>query len=100
MLPNFAPIVQTVAEIWRLFDFSKMAAVCHLGFVMRVFGPPTEGVWWWSLSLCKIRSESTQQFLQYASLNILRVMPENAYSRTQSWGLCLKKWTKVHQNRR
>jgi len=30
---------QTVAEIWRHFDFSKMTAVRHLGFVMRVFGP-------------------------------------------------------------
>jgi len=24
-----------------VFDFSKMAAVRHLGFVMRVWGPPT-----------------------------------------------------------
>ena len=31
---------QTVVEIWRFFDFSKMAAVRHLGFVMRVFVPP------------------------------------------------------------
>jgi len=28
------------------FDFSKMAAVCYLGFVMRAFGPPTKGIWW------------------------------------------------------
>jgi len=29
-----------------------MAAVRHLEFVLRVFGPPTKGIWW-SLSLCK-----------------------------------------------
>ena len=38
-VPNFTVIGQTVAEIWRFFDFSKMAAVCHLGFVMRMLGP-------------------------------------------------------------
>ena len=40
----------------RYGDFSiflRMAADCHLGFVMRVLGPPTKGIWW-SLSLCKI----------------------------------------------
>ena len=42
-----------------LFDFSKMAAVRRLGFVMHVYGPPTKGIWW-SLSLCKIRLESMQ----------------------------------------
>ena len=41
-LPNLVAIGQTVAEIWRFFYFSKMAAVRHLGFVMRVFGPPTK----------------------------------------------------------
>ena len=30
-----------------------MADVRHLGFVMRVRGPRTNGIWW-SLSLCKI----------------------------------------------
>jgi len=39
-MPNFLQIGQTVAEIWRFFYFSKMAAVHYLGFVMRVFGPP------------------------------------------------------------
>jgi len=48
--PNFESISQMVAEIWRYFDFSKMAAVRHLGFVMSVFGSPTKGIWW-SLSL-------------------------------------------------
>jgi len=60
-LPNFVAIGQTAAEIWRFIDFSKMAAVRHLGFVMSVFGPRTNGIWW-SLSLCKIWLESTQQF--------------------------------------
>jgi len=36
-LPNFMVIGQTVAEIWRFLDFSKMAAVRHLGFVMCTF---------------------------------------------------------------
>ena len=40
-----------------IFDFSKIAAVRHLGFVMRVWGPPTKGIWW-SLSLCKIWLDS------------------------------------------
>jgi len=38
-MPNFVEIARIAAEIWR---FLKMAAVCHLGFVMlvlrRVFG--------------------------------------------------------------
>jgi len=40
------------------FDFSKMAAVRHFGFVMRVSGPPMKGIWF--LSLCKIWLESMQ----------------------------------------
>ena len=36
-----------------VFRYFKMAAVRHLGFVMRVFGPPTNGIWWF-LSLCKL----------------------------------------------
>jgi len=32
-MPNFVKIVQTAAEIWQFFDFSKMATVRHLGFV-------------------------------------------------------------------
>jgi len=36
-VPNFVAIGQTVAEIWRFLDFSKMATVRHLGFVMRVW---------------------------------------------------------------
>ena len=40
-------------------DFSMMAVVRHLRFVMCVFGPPTKGIWW-SLSLCKIWLESMQ----------------------------------------
>jgi len=35
------------------FRFLKMAALHHLGFVLRVLGPPTKSIWW-SLSLCKI----------------------------------------------
>jgi len=41
-MPNFVKIGQTTAEIWRFFDFSQMAAVRHLGFVIRV-GTTHEG---------------------------------------------------------
>jgi len=51
-MPNFVEIGQSVAEISH-FWFFKMAAVRHLGFVVRVFGPHTKSIWW-SLSLCKI----------------------------------------------
>ena len=44
-MPNFIKIARTAAEIERFFDFSKMAAVRHLGFVMLVSGPPTKGTW-------------------------------------------------------
>jgi len=39
--------------------FPRWRQVRHLGFVMRVWGPPTKGIWW-SLSLCKIWLESMQ----------------------------------------
>ena len=58
-VPNFVEIGQFTAEICLFLDFSKIAAVRHLGFVMCVFGPPTKGIWW-SLSLCKIWLESMQ----------------------------------------
>jgi len=58
-LPNFVEMAQTAAEIWRFFRFFKMAAVRHLEFVMRVWGPPAKGVWW-SVSLCKIWLEWMQ----------------------------------------
>jgi len=35
-VPNLVEIGQNAAEIWLFFDFSKMAAVRHLGFVMCV----------------------------------------------------------------
>ena len=28
------------------FRFFKMAAVLHLGFVLRLLGPPTTSIWW------------------------------------------------------
>jgi len=42
-----------------IFRLLQLADVLHLGFVMCVFGPPTEGIWW-SLSLNKIWLESMQ----------------------------------------
>ena len=43
------------------FRFFKMAAVSHLRFALRVFGPPTKSICW-SLSLCKIWLESVCGF--------------------------------------
>jgi len=44
-VPNFVAIGQIVAEIRRRFCyFSKMAAIRHVGFVMRMFRPPTKGI--------------------------------------------------------
>ena len=57
-LPNFVPIGQTIEEM-AIFRFLEMAAVRHLGFVLRVFRSPTKSIWW-SLSLCKIWLESVQ----------------------------------------
>jgi len=44
-----------------IFRFFQDGGVRHLGFVMRVLGPPTEGIWW-SLSLCQICLHSMQWF--------------------------------------
>jgi len=44
MVPHFVAIGQTIVEIWGFFDFSNMAAVRHLGFVMRMFRPPTKDI--------------------------------------------------------
>ena len=54
-VPNFVKIGQLVAKILRFFEFFKMAAVRHLGFVRGIFGPPTVRKFIWvSPSLCKI----------------------------------------------
>jgi len=29
-----------------VFRFLKMAAARHLGFALRVLGPPTKSIWW------------------------------------------------------
>jgi len=53
-LPDFIKIGQAVAEMWPFSSFSKMAAVCHLGFVGGcVFGLPAMNTWWF-LSFRKI----------------------------------------------
>jgi len=33
----------------------KMAAVRHLGFVMPMLGPPTKGIWWYSIVCSFVR---------------------------------------------
>jgi len=40
-MPNFVKIGQSVVKVLRFFDFLKMAAVRHHGFVWGIFGPPT-----------------------------------------------------------
>jgi len=61
ILPIFSAIGHTFAKIWRFFDFSKMEAVRHFGFMMRVFGPPAKSTWWFLL-LHKIWLESALLF--------------------------------------
>jgi len=58
IIPNFAAICRNVADIWR-FLFFKMAAIRHLGFVIRMFGPSTKGIRW-HMSMCKIWLDSVQ----------------------------------------
>ena len=68
-----------------IFRFFKMAAVRHLGFVKASMRPPTKSNWW-SLMVCKIWLHSAAWFWRYASFNVKRVWPENAYSRL-FWGV-------------
>jgi len=90
IVPYFAAIGQTVTEIAIIF----LQYGGHLGFVMRVFGPPAKSINWRSLSLCKIWLES----MQYIKLIVWiicmfltsRVCLENAYSFTPQncfWGI-------------
>jgi len=61
-----------------------MAAVRHLGFVVRVFGPPTKGmvVFIAVQNLVGIGAV----VLMICTFSILRVWLENAYSRPKNWG--------------
>ena len=44
-VPNLVEIGHTAAEIRLFLDFSKIAAIRRLGFVVCVYGPPTKGSW-------------------------------------------------------
>jgi len=74
-------IGEIVTEISRFFIL-KMAAVRHLGFVVRVFGPPTKSIWW-SLSLCKKLVGIGTEILIKCMSYISPVWFANAYSRPQ-----------------
>ena len=74
VVPNFAAIGRTVADYSDLTIF-KMAAVRYLGFVTRMFGPPTKIICGHS-SMCKIWLDSVQCFRQCATFNIVRVKLE------------------------
>jgi len=85
---------QTIAEIWRLFDFSKMAAVRHLGYVMRVFGPPTNGIWWF-YHCAKFGWNRGSSFDKYACFSISSVWLENRLFTPQKlvfFGIWPPKW--------
>jgi len=56
---HHAKIGQIVMEISQFLHFSKMAAVRHLGFAGRVFGPPANSIRR-SLSLYKVWLQSVQ----------------------------------------
>ena len=60
---------RSVKLLIKYGDFSRMAAVCRLGYVIRVFVPPAKDIWW-SLSLCKIRLELIQYRPNYSFDNI------------------------------
>jgi len=45
-LPNFIKISQAVVKILRFLHFMKMAAVCDLGLIFHVTGPPMTHIWW------------------------------------------------------
>jgi len=56
---KFRPDLSNRCEDMTVFRFLKMAAVHHLGFVLRVIGPHPKSICW-SLLLCKIWLESVQ----------------------------------------
>ena len=73
---NFKPVIFEMV-ICRFF---KMAAVRHIGFVIRHFEPPTK-ITWLSSSLCEIWLESVQySFDNMQVFNTLHIWLENAYS--------------------
>jgi len=88
IVSNFIEMSQTAAEIWRFLDFSKMAAVRHLGFVMRKFGTPQRA--FGGLYYCaKFRWNRYSNFdnMHYASFfYLLRLRFENTYSRPKIGG--------------
>ena len=76
-MPNLVEIGQTAAEIWRFFDFSKMAAVRHRTtheghLVVFIAVQNLVGIDAAVLIICMFW--------------ILRLWLENAYSRSQNWG--------------
>jgi len=44
-IQDFVAIGEIIPEIWRFFDFFKMAAVRHLGFVISMFETPMKSIW-------------------------------------------------------
>jgi len=57
-----------------IFQFFKMAAVRHLGLVLRMLGPPSKRTWW-SLRLCKnggnrCRNFDSMQILIFCTLSL------------------------------
>ena len=84
-MPNFFPVSQAVAEIWRFFDFFKTVAIHHLGFVIYVSRPPTKSIWW-SLSLRKIGWFQCNSSDNNAGFDILRARLKNTYTCPQNQG--------------
>ena len=62
-----------------------MAAVGHLEFVMRVFGPPTKA--FGGIYHCAKLGWNRYRLSSFdASFNIFRVRPENVYRPKMFWG--------------
>jgi len=90
VVPNFVPIDQIADAIWRfiILRFSKMAAVRHLGFVLRKLWPATKSAWW-SLSLRRIWLKSMQykipNFYCFGSLAWKRLLSPPKWSFCRLW---------------
>jgi len=78
-MPNVVEIAQTTAKLWWFFDFAKMAAFRHLGFVMRVLDHPRRA--FGDLYHCAKFGWSRCSSFDNARFWISQVWLENAYSR-------------------
>ena len=87
---NFRQNPSICCRAIAIFQFFKMAAVCHVGFVWDILETHTKGTWW-SLSLCKIRLRSMQymEMLKFAAL-MAKCLMNNLWKVHQKYYIILK----------